>query len=79
LLSIRGRGPDGCVGPARVSVFTRMPRPVHTTGVVPAVDLIHHHGQINYLQMLLGDRDDHFDMDACARWYGPPEGAARPG
>jgi hypothetical protein len=46
---------------------------------VPAVDLIHHHGQINYLQMLLGDRDDHFDMDACARWYGPPEGAARPG
>ena len=27
-----------------------------------AIDTIHHHGQIAYIQMLLGDEESHFDM-----------------
>ena len=29
---------------------------------MPVVDLIHHHGQIAYIQTLLGDTEDHFLM-----------------
>jgi uncharacterized damage-inducible protein DinB len=39
------------------------------------VDLIHHHGQIAYIQSLLGDAEFHGDMDALARYFGPPQGA----
>ena len=33
---------------------------------MPVIDLIHHHGQIAYIQTLLGDTEDHFDMEALA-------------
>src|SRR5262245_5876376 len=42
----------------------------------PAVELLHHHGQIAYLQMLLGDMETHFDMEASARYFGAPAGGA---
>ena len=29
---------------------------------MPPIDAIHHHGQISYIQMLLGDAESHFDM-----------------
>ena len=29
---------------------------------MPAIDAIHHHGQIAYIQTLLGDAESHFDM-----------------
>lgn len=28
------------------------------------IDIVHHHGQIAYIQQLLGDKEDHFDPDA---------------
>jgi hypothetical protein len=34
--------------------------PLAQAAVMPVVDLIHHHGQICYIQMLLGDTEDHF-------------------
>src|SRR5205807_1931078 len=40
----------------------------------PVLDLFHHHGQIMYLQSLLGDRDQHWDEAAIAEefeWKGP--------
>ncbi len=30
---------------------------------MPMVDVIHHHGQIAYIQSLLGDTESHFDME----------------
>jgi hypothetical protein len=36
------------------------------------VDLIHHHGQITYLQSLLGDAENHMIPGAIERWWGPP-------
>ncbi|MCC2669577.1 MAG: DinB family [Armatimonadetes bacterium] len=36
------------------------------------VDLIHHHGQITYIQSLLGDAENHMEMDALAQYFGPP-------
>jgi uncharacterized damage-inducible protein DinB len=38
------------------------------------VDLLHHHGQITFIQSLLGDTEHHGDMDALARYFGPPKG-----
>jgi hypothetical protein len=29
---------------------------------MPVIDLIHHHGQITYIQSLLGDEESHFDF-----------------
>jgi hypothetical protein len=40
------------------------------------VDLLHHHGQITYLQSLLGDAEYHGDMEALGRYFGPPTPAA---
>ena len=34
--------------------------PLARAAMMPAVDLIHHHGQITYIQSLLGDTDFHF-------------------
>ena len=31
---------------------------------MPVIDLLHHHGQIAYIQTLLGDTEPHFDMSA---------------
>lgn len=28
---------------------------------VPLIDLVHHHGQVAYLQTILGDKESHFD------------------
>ena len=34
--------------------------PMSQAASMPVVDLIHHHGQIAYIQTLLGDTEDHF-------------------
>ena len=39
------------------------------------VDLLHHHGQITYLQSLLGDAENHMEMEALAKYFGPPSAA----
>ena len=36
------------------------------------IDLVHHHGQITYLQSLLGDAESHIDPAMIGRWFGPP-------
>ena len=36
------------------------PVPLARAAVMPLVDAIHHHGQIAYIQTLLGDRESHF-------------------
>lgn len=38
------------------------------------VDLLHHHGQITYLQSLLGDSENHMDMGALMQYFGVPQG-----
>ena len=38
------------------------------------IDLVHHHGQISYLQSLLGDGEMHFNPSG-RRWFDPPEGS----
>ena len=35
--------------------------------VMPVNDLIHHHGQIAYIQMLLGDTETHRDLSALTK------------
>ena len=37
------------------------------------IDLVHHHGQITYIQSLLGDAENHMDMPSVLRWFGPPQ------
>jgi uncharacterized damage-inducible protein DinB len=34
--------------------------PMARVATMPATDLVHHHGQITYIQTLLGDREYHF-------------------
>lgn len=41
--------------------------------LLPVVDAIHHHGQITYIQTLLGDGESHFDLEAAGRFFGRPE------
>lgn len=36
--------------------------PFAMAATMPAFDMIHHHGQIAYIETLLGDTEDHFDM-----------------
>jgi hypothetical protein len=36
--------------------------PFAMAATMPAFDLIHHHGQIAYIETLLGDTEDHFQM-----------------
>jgi hypothetical protein len=38
------------------------------------IDLLHHHGQLTYIQSLLGDAENHGDWDSVNRWFGPPAG-----
>jgi hypothetical protein len=45
----------------------RAPRAV----LYPVMDLFHHHGQVCYLQTLLGDREQHWNGDAIAELWGP--------
>lgn len=40
------------------------------------IDLLHHHGQLTYLQSLLGDAENHADMDAIKACFGVPESRA---
>jgi hypothetical protein len=37
----------------------------------PVMDLFHHHGQVCYLQTLLGDREQHWNEAAIAELFGP--------
>lgn len=36
--------------------------PLFRVASMPLVDVLHHHGQIAYIQTALGDNEDHFDM-----------------
>ncbi len=36
------------------------------------IDLVHHHGQIMYIQSLLGDAEMHYDPESIKRWFAPP-------
>ena len=36
----------------------------------PVMDLFHHHGQVCYLQTLLGDTDQHWNETAIAQFFG---------
>ncbi len=36
--------------------------PLRTLATMPVMDMIHHHGQIAYIQMLLGDTETHRDV-----------------
>jgi hypothetical protein len=38
--------------------------------LIPVLDLLHHHGQICYLQTLLGDREQHWNEAAIAESFG---------
>lgn len=38
------------------------------------IDLVHHHGQITYLQTLLGDAENHFQPETLTRYFAPPSG-----
>jgi len=37
----------------------------------PVMDLFHHHGQVCYLQTLLGDKEQHWDGNAINELWGP--------
>lgn len=52
------------VDPARLGETVELPFgtfPFARAATMPAFDLIHHHGQIAYLQTLLGDEESHFE------------------
>jgi hypothetical protein len=38
--------------------------PLGRVATIPLIELINHHGQITYIQTLLGDNEDHFDTSA---------------
>ena len=44
--------------------------------LIPVLDLLHHHGQICYLQSLLGDQEMHWYEPAIAEFFG--RGSAGP-
>ena len=39
----------------------------------PVIDLIHHHGQVTYIQSLLGDAEFHFDPNGIQNHFAPPQ------
>ena len=41
-----------------------------------AIDLLHHNGQLTYIQSLLGDAEMHFPENALGEYFGPPAEAA---
>ena len=44
--------------------------------LIPVLDLLHHHGQVCYLQTLLGDREQHWNEAAIAEFFGRDSAAA---
>ena len=53
------------VDPARLGDTIELPFgtfPLAQCCGFPPFDLMHHHGQIAYIQTLLGDQEDHFQM-----------------
>src|SRR5262249_381233 len=40
----------------------------------PVIDLLHHHGQVCYLQTLFGDREQHWNEAAINAAFGPGAG-----
>lgn len=51
--------------PARLGDPVELPFgtfPLARAATMPAFDLIHHHGQIAYIQTLLGDEESHFNL-----------------
>ena len=40
--------------------------------LLPVIDANHHHGQITYIQTLLGDGEYHFDMESAGRFFARP-------
>lgn len=51
--------------PARLGETVELPFgtfPLARAASMPAFDLIHHHGQIAYIQTLLGDEESHFNL-----------------
>ena len=56
----------GTVDPATLTNELPMPFgatfPVSRVVSMPVVDILHHHGQIAYIQTLLGDTESHFDF-----------------
>jgi uncharacterized damage-inducible protein DinB len=42
--------------------------------LLPLIDTTHHHGQITYIQTLLGDAEYHFDVEAASRFFARPGG-----
>ena len=43
-----------------VTVWGHITLPLARAASMPVVDMVHHHGQIAYLQAVLGDKDYHF-------------------
>ena len=57
--TLRAVNPQDMEGTVEVP-FGTFPKAVFFT--IPVTDAIHHHGQIAYIQELLGDTESHFDM-----------------
>jgi len=58
------------VTPEQVGEVRELPfgtLPLAQVARMPVIDLVHHHGQIAYLQTLLGDEENHFDMEAFSQ------------
>ncbi len=56
---LRGLAPESLEGTIEMPFGGTWPR--ERVASLPIVDLIHHHGQIAYLQTLLGDTESHFE------------------
>jgi hypothetical protein len=46
--------------------------------LIPVLDLLHRHGQICYLQTLLGDTEMHWDEAAIRECFGQPSTGEAP-
>ncbi len=47
-----------------VTIYRGMQVPLARASIMPIVDMLHHHGQVAYLQMILGDAESHFHPEA---------------
>jgi uncharacterized damage-inducible protein DinB len=55
------------LNPADLGNIVKLPFadfPLARVASMPVIDLVHHHGQIAYIQTLLGDTESHFDVAA---------------
>jgi hypothetical protein len=55
------------LNPADLGNIVKLPFaefPLARVASMPVIDLLHHHGQIAYIQTLLGDTESHFDAEA---------------